>query len=56
MTAAASVLVALAMTAALAVAIWPRNAPTNVARAILAALVGTSFAVTLAVVATTALR
>lgn len=52
MTAAANVLVPLAMTAALAVAVWPRRAPTWPARALLAALITTSFAVTLAVIAT----
>ena len=48
---AASVFVVVAMTAAIAVAIWPRRAPTAPARAILAALIGTSFAVTVAVIA-----
>ncbi|MEV5770104.1 hypothetical protein AB0L49_02370 [Streptomyces antimycoticus] len=56
MTAAASVFVALAMVAALAVAIWPRRAPTAGARAVLTALIGASAAVTLAVVVTAALR
>lgn len=56
MQTAANVLVPLAMTAAIAVAIWPRRAPTWPARAILAALLTTSFAVTVAVIATAALR
>ncbi|MER8158143.1 hypothetical protein [Streptomyces sp. NPDC094472] len=56
METAASVFVAVAGLAALAVAIWPRTAPTTGARAVLTALVGASAAVTLAVVVTAALR
>ncbi|WP_413102235.1 hypothetical protein [Streptomyces sp. Inha503] len=56
MQTAASVFVGIAGLAALAVAIWPRRLPTAGARAVLAALIGTSAAVTLAVVVTAALR
>ncbi|MEU8473740.1 hypothetical protein [Streptomyces hygroscopicus] len=51
MTTAASVFVGIAMVAALAVAIWPRHAPTTSARTVLAALIGTSAAITLAAIA-----
>ncbi|MFI7315162.1 hypothetical protein [Streptomyces hygroscopicus] len=51
METAASVFVGVAMLAALAVAIWPRTAPTAGARTILAALIGASAIVTVAVIA-----
>ncbi|WP_171072353.1 hypothetical protein [Streptomyces sp. DASNCL29] len=51
MTAAVSVFVGIAGLAALAVAIWPRRAPTAGARAVLTALIGASLAVTLAAIA-----
>ncbi|MEU8723538.1 hypothetical protein [Streptomyces antimycoticus] len=51
MSAAASVFVGLAMTAALTVAVWPRRAPTAGARAVLIALIGASALVTLAAIA-----
>ncbi|NUH35281.1 hypothetical protein HUF15_00605 [Streptomyces samsunensis] len=47
----ASVIVGIAGLAALAVAIWPRTAPTTGARAVLTALIGASVAVTLAAIA-----
>lgn len=47
---AASVFVGLAMAAAIAVAIWPRTAPTSWARATLTALVTASAVVTLAAI------
>ncbi|WP_161500552.1 hypothetical protein [Streptomyces antimycoticus] len=56
MTAAASVFVGIAGLAALAVAIWPRRAPTAGARAVLTALVGASLAVTLAAIAAPYIR
>ncbi|MFJ1995298.1 hypothetical protein [Streptomyces asiaticus] len=56
MTGAASVFVAVAMAAALAVAIWPRRAPTAGARAVLTALIGASVAVTLAAIAAPYIR
>lgn len=56
MTVAASVFVLVAMTVALTVAVWPRTAPTALARAALAGLITASAAVTLAVVVTAALR
>lgn len=56
MTTAAAVLVTGAMAAALCVAVWPRRAPTLLARAALTVLVGVSAAITLAAVTAAALR
>ncbi|MEU1800875.1 hypothetical protein [Streptomyces sp. NPDC019937] len=56
MEAAANVLVAVAMLAAFAVAVWPRDVRPRWGFTVLTALIGTSLAVTIAVIATAALH